>query len=77
MVIARRVADTNIFEATPQQSDYVSRWNIDPSVSASRPRSSAWKSFPKALIPEIIKKPLRRLFGGCGGAFQSDAFRRV
>jgi hypothetical protein len=77
MVIARKVAEAKIFEATPQQSDYVSLWSPNPSVVAPKPHSSTVKSLLAPLIPGPIKKPLKRLVSARSDAFQSDAFRRV
>jgi hypothetical protein len=78
MVVARRVNEVKIFNVTPQQSDYTAMWGrrkgpvVAPSSRARNP-----KSVVAQFIPRAVKMPLRKMFAGRGGEFQSDAYHRV
>jgi hypothetical protein len=70
LVIARKVGDVSVFEATPQQSDYVSSWQqkgaarslIDAPLEAGAKRLSPL-GYVKRIIPGPIKKLLKAVLG--------------
>jgi hypothetical protein len=78
MVMARRVSEVKIFDATPQQSDYMSAWGLKKSQGTQPVRhSSSVKSVVAKLLPRAIKSRLKQMIDGRSEPFQSDAYRRV
>jgi hypothetical protein len=78
MVIARRVSDAKIFDATPQQSDYMAEWGLGkhPLALPSR-RARSVKSVMVKYMPLGVKMRLKRILAGRSGTFRSDAYRKV
>jgi hypothetical protein len=78
ITVARRVGDTEIFKATPQQSDYMVRWGMANPVSASvaAKKRGAVELLAK-LFPNSFKDSIREMIlgGYSRRAFRSDAYR--
>jgi hypothetical protein len=70
MVRARKLRRADIFSVFPQQSDYAAAWS--PTSTETR-NARASRASPWRFIPEIFKRPLRRLIGHK----TPGAFRRV
>jgi hypothetical protein len=69
MVRARKLRHADVFSVSPQQSDYEVMWS-SRSTRALDPETS-WHLMLRGLIPEVLKRPLRRLLGHkTPGAFQ-------
>jgi hypothetical protein len=72
LVVARKINEGNIFQTTPQQSDYVAAWD-HKEVPASSGGAKAWaRSFAAQHMPRSVKRMLRRMM-----PWESDAFRRI
>lgn len=65
LIIARRVANRPIFERTPQQSDYVDRWE-GVAESPGAPTAPAPRSLPirlaKLVLPQSLRLLIRKAF---------------
>lgn len=59
LIIAKRVARRPIFEQTPQQSDYVDRWDSAPGSPAVEPRTLT-RPLPIRLAKAVLPAPMRR-----------------
>jgi hypothetical protein len=64
MVIAEKIADKAIFEATPQQSDYTNIWSVQQSLAENKAgeHESRSKFLYRKFVPRRIKIILRNLY---------------
>lgn len=58
LVHARRDEARPIFTQTPQQSDYEHYWSSRP-LEGDGISQSAWRSFPRRILPQILKHKLQ------------------
>lgn len=79
LTIARRISMVPIFARFPQQSDYVAIWR-DPSIK-KRPILNGGKHVPfrrvRRLIPEPVKRVVRRAMTRPPAAFSPEYYRQV
>ena len=72
MVLATRTNASNIFEKTPQQSDYIPQWSTQKARSVPEGTQGTWRN----RVPYFIRKFARRLRPE-PDPFGSEGFERV
>jgi SAM-dependent methyltransferase len=79
MIRSHKLREAEIFAAIPQQSDYVTAWSSPITETAVVEATTTDHLSLKRIVPEFIKRPLRKLFRRTKqvSAFDSPAFTRL